>query len=112
MPRGVRGRKWWPHAADGAPQGEDRPAQSRAGVISAAITAPRCPQGRDLRAGRGHRYSCLVVVLERVVVVPPSGSVSVFIWVSVLPAIPSRWMSFSVTVLPFSSISLWIVTSR
>ena len=52
------------------------------------------------------------VVVSVVVVLPPSRSVSVFVWVSVLPAIPSRWTSFSITVLPFLSTSLWIVTSR
>jgi hypothetical protein len=30
------------------------------------------------------------VVLARVVVVPPSGSVAVVVWLSLLPAIPSR----------------------
>ena len=34
-------------------------------------------------------YSGLVVVFERVVVVPPIGSVSVFVCVSVLPETPS-----------------------
>jgi hypothetical protein len=52
------------------------------------------------------------VVVSVVVVLPPSRSVSVFVWVSVLPAIPSRWTSFSMTVLPFLSTSLWIVVSR
>jgi hypothetical protein len=53
-----------------------------------------------------------LVVVSVVVVLPPSRSVSVFVWVSVLPAIPSRWTSFSMTVLPFLSTSLWIVVSR
>ena len=35
-------------------------------------------------------YSCFVVVFERVVVVPPSGSVAVVVWLSVLPAQPPR----------------------
>src|SRR5262245_17777989 len=52
------------------------------------------------------------VFVSVVVVLPPSRSGSVFVWVSVLPAIPSRWTSFSITVLPFLSTSLWIVTSR
>jgi hypothetical protein len=52
------------------------------------------------------------VVVSRVVIVPPSRSVSVFLWISALPAKPSRWISFSVTALPFSSTSLWVVTSR
>jgi hypothetical protein len=56
-------------------------------------------------------YSCLVVVVERVVV-PVSGLVLVLVCVSVLPEILSWWTSFSVTVFPFSSVSLWIVTSR
>src|SRR5215467_14987825 len=51
------------------------------------------------------------VFVSVVVVLPPSRSVSVFVWVSVLPAIPSRWTSFSITVLPFLSTSLWIVGS-
>jgi hypothetical protein len=58
---------------------------------------------------KSRRY---LVVVSRVVVVPPSRSVSVFVWVSVLPPIPSRWTSFSMTVLPFLSTSLWIVVSR
>jgi hypothetical protein len=33
-----------------------------------------------------HFYSCLVVVFERVVVVPPSGSVTVIVWLSELPS--------------------------
>src|SRR5262249_48127814 len=52
------------------------------------------------------------VFVSVVVVLPPSRSDSVFVCVSVLPAIPSRWTSFSITVLPFLSTSLWIVTSR
>ena len=51
------------------------------------------------------------VVISRVVLVPPSRSISVFVRVSAVPAIPSRWTSFSMTVLPFLSASLWIVVS-
>src|SRR5207248_2265230 len=51
------------------------------------------------------------VVVSRVVVIPPSRSISVFVWVSVLPAIPSLRVSFSMTLLPCSSTSLWMVTS-
>jgi hypothetical protein len=47
----------------------------------------------------------LLVVVERVVV-PPSGSVAVIVWLSVLPATPSRYVSFLVISLPFASIPL------
>jgi hypothetical protein len=40
----------------------------------------------DPIAGSNRRY---LVLVSRVVVVPPSRSVSVFVWVSVLPPIPS-----------------------
>jgi hypothetical protein len=49
-------------------------------VAAARVRRPRPSRG----------YSCLVVVIERVVVVPPSGSVAVIVWLSVLPATPSR----------------------
>jgi hypothetical protein len=48
----------------------------------------------------------LVVVFERVVVVPPSGSVCVLVWLSELPATPSRYVSFCVISLPFASTPL------
>ena len=51
------------------------------------------------------------VVVTLVVVVPPSRSVSVFVWVSEQPAIPSRWTSSSITVLPFLSASLCTLVS-
>jgi hypothetical protein len=49
------------------------------------------------------------VVFDRVVVVPPSGSVVVFVWLSVLPVSPSRYVSFFVISLPFASTPLVIV---
>jgi hypothetical protein len=68
-----------------------RRARSRRACRCLGSTAYRAPKrpGRRLRAEEPG-YSCLVVVFERVVVVPPSGPVVVVLWLSVLPAIPSR----------------------
>ena len=62
---------------------------------SQRLSAPRGCRAALCERGRSRRYSCLVVVFERVVVVPPSRPVSCFVWLSVLPAIPSRRVSFS-----------------
>jgi hypothetical protein len=50
----------------------------------------RARAGRVSPTSRSRCYSCLVVVFERVVVVPPSGSVAVVAWLSLLPETPSR----------------------
>jgi hypothetical protein len=47
-------------------------------------------RGAPFANGTDCGYRGVVVVVERVVVVPPEGSVSVFVWVSVLPSTPSR----------------------
>jgi hypothetical protein len=63
--------------------------RERFGFSAHGLECPRLPASFRSRTTRS--YSCLsVVVFERVVVVPPSGSVTVALWLSELPATPSR----------------------
>jgi hypothetical protein len=59
------------------------------------IVKPAADAGHSSRADKGH---VLPEFYSGATGLP--GRFSVFVWVSVLPSIPSRWTSFSMTVLP------------